>query len=158
VSDETLADESLILVFSGKWHALWMLRQVFAAIDEAACKAQSRKAAGKVPERSDISADHMTTLMETFCEIGRHKLPKTNFVLEDLPTTNRIYAFKRDQLRVYGAFVEPSDHPRTFLCTAIDPGKKRNQPNKAIIARADRLMSDHLDLIRARLVPSDMQE
>lgn len=77
-----------------------------------------------------------------FCEHGHRNMPEDQFKSEGAFAVGdgkkiQIYAFKPWQWRLYGALREFNDRP-CFLGTMVDPSKKNNKADRAILEASAR--------------------
>jgi hypothetical protein len=55
-----------------------------------------------------------------------------------------VFAFKADQVRVYGGFVR-AERPACFLCTAMDMAKKRDNADQELLRRSAAFLARYQD-------------
>lgn len=95
----------------------------------------------------------LLAVMEKFAEYG-FRMPKEQFRSEGRfgigdPSGKeiQIFAFKGWQVRVYAGEL-PRGGQRTLICTAIDPAKKTDGADQALLRTAARRMKPFLDVSR----------
>jgi hypothetical protein len=148
LADQTIA-APIIVVVQGRWHDVWMLRDIFEELDERIVAAETLKAKGRKPERGGDDSRQMKAVIRRMAEYGSHHCRPNMFGEEGRRDHGNVhvhlYAFKAGQIRLYGAFLDPAPQPRRFLVTAVDWAKKSNKPSKTVLERAIRLFAEHAD-------------